>query len=196
MIGSSYLMTDISNNGNISSGFSVSKPHCFKKKQAPRKEIKTDQPTESQGTTDFSCTKVHKMPSNYLRITSLFHFEHKQQQRIEHQLPTSSGNGAALDRKPYLNTNCTFKWHLVFWVTIGSYANLHLTLISLISVVDLGNPIQLSEHFSCYVIFLLTNDCVGSSTIGVSATFSFLLFVKCAELFVLTIFIPFHQPVT
>jgi hypothetical protein len=32
------------------------------------------------------------------------------------------------------NTNCTFKWHLVFWVTIGSNTNLHLTLIYLFSV--------------------------------------------------------------
>jgi hypothetical protein len=32
------------------------------------------------------------------------------------------------------NTNCTFKWHLVFWVTIGSNTNLHLALINLFSV--------------------------------------------------------------
>jgi hypothetical protein len=33
------------------------------------------------------------------------------------------------------NTNYAFKWHLVFWVTIGSNTNLHLTLIYLFSVV-------------------------------------------------------------
>jgi hypothetical protein len=44
------------------------------------------------------------------------------------------GNRVAFDRKPYLNANYTFKWHLVFWVTIGSNTNLHLTLIYLFSV--------------------------------------------------------------
>ena len=34
----------------------------------------------------------------------------------------------------YLYTNCTFKWHSVFWVTIDSNTNLHLTLIYLFNV--------------------------------------------------------------
>jgi hypothetical protein len=29
------------------------------------------------------------------------------------------------------NTNCTFKWHLVYWITIGSNTNRHLTIINL-----------------------------------------------------------------
>ena len=44
-----------------------------------------------------------------------------------------------------LNTDCTFKWHLVFWVTIGSITNLHLTLIYLFSVVQFVVPVHLNK---------------------------------------------------
>jgi hypothetical protein len=61
------------------------------------------------------------------------------------------------------NTNCTFKWHLVFWVTIGSNTNLHLTLINLFSVVS--NGVSKSHHM--YILGNLQRRWVGDNTVTI-----------------------------